>query len=568
MEKKQLLSKVLMASAVLIVGCSDSVNEENEPVEETEQTTTESETDPKEAETEEMTSIEDVEYTSDVEAQYTTSVNQEILDLHEEREQEIQEDFENGDYTIEEPLITQDPYGRSPLSALVSFESEAPMDLTVTVTGDTEEATISQTYKLENTDNHVPVLGLYPNRENQVILTADMENGETIETELTLSTDPLPNDMQEFTVGTADADQMAEGLTFIQPSYYPTAVDQNGDVRWYSPVQTYNQLNRLDNGNFLLATLEEEREDYDHLTEMDMAGRVHQSITIDMDHVLDSPPLHHDAIILPNDNYLALLHDGSENYVEDELAEIDRETGEVVHRVNFKDIFPAEVSEEYTGRNEEVGDWAHINTVEKVEGEEALLLSLRNQDTILKMSYPEPEIEWFMGPTDNWHEDLEEYVLDPIDENVVFHAGPHAVEEMSDQDGNEETMDVMLFDNNRVYTRGNEELSEQYSRGVQFRINETEGTVDEIWSYGEERGTDFYSRIVGDADYLEESDTVLLASGHVLDQATNQRNSIIVETTKTENPEVVFELWYGPFGGNEYLQTYRAERLPLYPEGL
>jgi len=137
---------------------------------------------------------------------------------------------------------------------------------------------------------------------------------------------------------------------------------------------------------------------------------------------------------------------------------------------------------------------------------------------------------------------------------------------MPDQDGDENTLDVMLFDNNSVYTRGDESLSDQYSRGVQYRVNQEEGTVDEIWSYGEERGVDFYSRIVGDADYLPETETVLLTSGHVLDEAANQRNSIIVEVTKTENPEVVFELWYGPFGANEHFQSYRAERMPLYPE--
>lgn len=181
----------------------------------------------------------------------------------------------------------------------------------------------------------------------------------------------------------------------------------------------------MDNGHLLLATIEEGRDTYDHLTEMTMIGKVEQSILIDLEHVVDSPTLHHDTIILPNDNYLALIHDGSENFVEDEMVELDRETGEVVHRVNFKDLFPDEISEEYAGHNEDVGDWAHINTVYKLENENALLLSLRNQDAILKMSYPEPEIEWLLSTPENWHEELEEYVLEPVREDMVFHAGPH-----------------------------------------------------------------------------------------------------------------------------------------------
>ena len=575
MQNKYRMRRLLLLGTVLLVGCADTTEDSqdsNGVMDETEEIIPEND---EGTETDEPTVEEDpadeyetetIEFTSDVEAQYTTSLNQALLDAHSQRHQEIEEELTDGNYTFEDPLVTVDPYGRSPLAALVSFESEEIYEVTVTVEGDTEVTTISHTYILPEREMHIPVLGLYPNRENQVTIAARTEAGEILETSVTATTSSLPDDLLEFTVDAADPDRMAEGLTFIQPSYYPTAVDSNGDVRWFSPVKTYNQLKRLENGHMLLATLEEDREEYDHLTEMDMVGRVHQSITIDMENVIDSPPLHHDTIILPNDNYLALLHDGSEEYVEDELAEIDKETGEVVHRINFKDIFPEEMYLEYSGHNEDVGDWLHINTVWKLEDEDALLLSLRNQDVILKLSYPEPEIEWLMEPTEGWHADVQEYVLEPVDESIVFHTGPHAVEEMPDQDGNEDTIDMMLFDNNRVYTRGDLELSEQYSRGVQFRINEAEGTVEEIWSYGEERGTDFYSRIVGDADYLEESDTVLLASGHVLDEAANQRNSIIVEVTKTDEPEVVFEMWYGPFGANEYFQTYRAERIPLYPE--
>jgi len=566
MIKKPLLHGLLLLGTIGLIGCTNTNEETTDPDENMTQKTSEMETAPAEETTNETdTTNETVEMSSDWEAHYTTEVNQALLDTHENRYQEIRETFQNGTYTFEEPLVIQDPYGRAPLSALVLFETDEPMEITVTVEGQTDETDISHTYSGHGTEHEIPVLGLYPNIENNVTLTAETETGETTETTLRMATAPVPEDMLGFSVETAQTERMEEGLTFIQPSYYPTAVDSNGDVRWYSIPQTYNQLKRLDNGNLLLSTLEEGREDYDHITEMNMLGQVHQSITIDMENVLDSPPLHHDTIVLPNGNYLALLHDGSENYVEDEMAELDRETGEVVHRINFKDVFPDTMHENYTGRNEDVGDWLHINTVWKLEGEDALLLSLRNQDAILKLTYPEGEIEWLLAPQEDWPEELEESVLEANDDTLTYTAGPHAVEELPDQDGNEATLDILLFDNNRVYTRGNETLSEEYSRAVQYRINEEEGTVEEIWSAGEERGTDFYSRIVGDADYLPETENALMTSGHVLDEAENQRSSIILEVTREENPEVIFELRYGPFGSNEHFQTYRAERMSLYP---
>src|SRR5690625_4869297 len=117
-----------------------------------------------------------------------------------------------------------------------------------------------------------------------VVLTGETESGEEMETTLALQTTPLPEDLLGFTVKVAETEQMTEGLTFIQPSYYPTAVDYHGDVRWFSPIKTYNQLSRLDNGHLLLATIEEERDTYDHLTEMTMLGKVEQSILIDLEH--------------------------------------------------------------------------------------------------------------------------------------------------------------------------------------------------------------------------------------------------------------------------------------------
>jgi len=224
-----------------------------------------------------------------------------------------------------------------------------------------------------------------------------------------------------------------------------------------------------------------------------------------MENVLHRPTLHHDTIILPNENFLVFLHNGSDKYIE-EITVIDRETGEIVHRINLKDVFPAEVYEEYDGQLADVGDWTHVNTIWKLEDEDAVLLSARQQDTIIKMTYPEGEIEWLFGYPDQWHTDLEEYVLESIDDQLKYPAGQHAVMEMPDQDGNDSTLDIMLFDNNNILTRGDEEISEDYSRAVQYRVDQENLTVEEIWSYGEERGEELYTAIVSDADYLPASE--------------------------------------------------------------
>lgn len=565
MRKKYLASGVLLLSALGLVGCTDTDNEIEEPQEETVETPSETED-----ETADESETDSSESTSEVEAQYTTSINQDLIDEHDTIYDELISDFEESEYTFEEPFVAQNPYDRAPLTALVLFETEEPAEITVSVEGQNEHTTISHTYSGFETAHEIPVLGLYPDFDNAVKLSAELEDGSTMETELTMSTDAVPEDLLDFTVEISQPDKMHEGVTFISPSRdaYPAAVDSNGDVRWYSSMMTSHNFKRLENGNNLMVTLEDGHEKYDHLNEEDMLGRVHQSVEIDMDNIYSPSAFHHDTIILPNDNYLTLLHDGSEDYVEDEIVELDRETGEIVHRINLKDVFPNEIYEEYEGNGDDIGDWAHINTVEKLEDEDAILLSVRNQDMTVKLTYPEGEIDWILSYPENHHEEIENYILESIDENLKYPAGQHAVEEMPDQDGNEDTLDIMLFDNNRVFARGDEELNEEYSRAVQYRINQEDHTVEEIWSYGEERGTELYSNIVSDADYLPDSETVLSNFGRAPHEESGGYISVINEVTKTEDPEVVYEIHYGPFAVDDidaYVQMYRAERLPLYP---
>src|SRR5699024_1995877 len=124
--------------------------------------------------------------------------------------------------------------------------------------------------------------------------------------------------------------------------------------------------------------------------------------------------------------------------------------------------------------------------------------------------------------------------------------------------------DLLLFDNNIVITRGKDPLSEQFSRGVQYRINPEKMTVEEVWSFGEERGEDFYSSIVGDADYMHDTGNRLLTSGYV--EADNGMNSRIVEVSAEQPADIVYELVISGFEKKSHRQAYRAERMPLYPE--
>src|SRR5699024_618031 len=338
----------------------------------------------------------------------------------------------------------------------------------------------------------------------------------------------------------------------------------NADVRWYSTEPIKLAFERLQNGHIIFATQDEARDQYNQLLEIDMLGKVYNDYVIQIDGYDKSNIIHHDVIELPNGNLLATTHEPDSKYEQDQMIAIDRNTGETLRFINDRDLFPAAAYEEYTGKNADVNDWIHQNAIVFDNDDQSILISGRSQDSIIKLSYPDAEIEWILAAHQDWPDSYDKYLLDPVGD-VKFPAGQHAMKIMPDQDGDPDTADILLFDYKTVITRRDTDISDTYSRGVQYRINEVDKTVEEVWSYGKDRGTDFFSSIIGNTQYLPDADTVLITSGAIKtgDDTTESR---IVEVSHDKDPHVVFEVKTPEFGNDEHRYIYRSFRWPLYPD--
>src|SRR5699024_4772076 len=207
---------------------------------------------------------------------------------------------------------------------------------------------------------------------------------------------------------------------------YTYGVDHNADVRWYSTLWNSHVFKRLENGNILYMTKEEGQDKYNELLEMDMLGKVYNSYIFDIGEYEKTNVVHHDVIELPNGNLLATTHDTESDYIEDEMTELDRETGETLRNFSFRDVFPSEFYEEYDGALAEDGDWFHQNAVWFDDTDNTLLISSRHQDLIMKISYPEGDIKWILAAHEKWPEEFEKYLLEPTNGTVKFPAGHHA----------------------------------------------------------------------------------------------------------------------------------------------
>lgn len=206
-----------------------------------------------------------------------------------EMEQKLQNQYAAGTYSLDDPFITVDPYGVTPLTALAMFETDEPVQITVTVEGKDKNGDVQHTYDQFKKDHSVPVLGLYPDYENTVTIEATTESGETTSSTMSIQTEPLPDDFLTTNVVESNPEKMENGMTFIIPSSrYVYAVDHNAEVRWYSTLWNSHVFERLENGNLLYITKEEGQEKYNEMLEMDMLGKVYNSYLIQLGNYEDT----------------------------------------------------------------------------------------------------------------------------------------------------------------------------------------------------------------------------------------------------------------------------------------
>lgn len=506
--------------------------------------------------------------TNDTETEeLSVALNEEWQEEQNELEKNYQTLLDSGEYDEDNIYIKLNPYEASPLSALLLFQTDEAMKVEISVAGKDEETTIKNSFDDYTTKHSIPVLGLYANTKNQVTVTLTDKAGNSMEKSVTIKTGALPDSLAKIEVKEADTQKMELGdseVTFVVPSTKQAyAFDTNGDVRWYSTRYNSHIFKELDNGNLLYLTKESnDANTYNVLLETDYLGKIYKRYDFSSASATnetgqsegETTVIHHDGIELPNGNLLLTVSDGSQ-YIEDTMIELNRETGEIEKTIDLKDLLPESFYEEYDSTSREDGkiDWFHQNSVDYDELDNSIIISGRNQDTMMKIDYDTKEIKWIMGDSSGWPESYQKYFLAGT---VKASGGQHAAIVLPDQDENDETTDVLFYDNNISVTRGEEETSEKYSTARQVRINEEEMTIEEIWDFGEDLGSAYYTKIIGSARYLTATNNRLVNFGY-RDEGTA---SSIMEVTK--DGKTIFNVDLTDFPTSAW--AYRAERFSLY----
>ena len=470
-----------------------------------------------------------------------------------DKESKLEDDFPTKLKDIDNADVIVNPYEISPLTALIIFKTETSVSPKVTIEGDDELTTFTHTFD-EGKEHYLPIYGLYPDRDNTVVV----EYGD-VRKEFTITTEALPDDFVLPTSVDADKDKLSNDLYFFTPSSggYTCAYDVNGDVRWYLTINSIWEVNRLDNGHLMLSTERLVNSPYymTGLYEIDMLGKIYKEYSLPGGY-------HHDYYEMPNGNLLVASDDftSGEGTVEDYIVELDRDTGEVVKTFDLKDILNMEdgKSENWTEY-----DWFHNNSVWYDEETNSITLSGRHQDAVINIDYDSGDLNWIIGDSTNWSEEYQKYFFTPVGDDFEWQWSQHAA--MITPEGY-----VFIFDNGNNKSKKEDEYvpaEDSYSRGVMYKIDTEEMTIEQVFEYGKERGSEFYSPYISDVDYLESEHYIIHSGGIVYVDGKNSNqpagisgaDRLVSDTVEYKDGEVIFEIVLPT-------NNYRVEKMSLYSE--
>ncbi|MEP2316328.1 aryl-sulfate sulfotransferase [Eudoraea sp.] len=507
--------------------------------------------------------------------------------------------------------LVPNPNKNAPLAGILTFTSDRPVSATLTIDDGVTRQIVQPEDSLK-TNHQVLVLGLKPGKLHQITATLKDENGrELVLDSLSIETPPLPDDFPSLELVQEKTGEMEPGITMFtvfrwkEPFDddsdwgYAIAVNEAGEVVWYLKADHWiDEVRRKHNGNLIFGGVDDGR-----FFELDMLGNIVQewyssgavtkpiaegSIAVDTD------MFHHDVIELASGNFLGLglevrsLEDFPAAYPPSEKKETADVAGDViieftpdgstVRKWSLVDILdPRRLGEgsldggHYYDIYKDIydplpHDITHSNAIFYIEEEDAVLVSSNFQCAIYKIDMKTGTLLWILGDPTGWNKPWSDKLLKPIGE-LTWPCHQHGVE-MTPQGT------LLMFDNGGArFIPPNPPMPEKdrFSRALELRVDEIAGTVEEVWTYGPEQER-FVSPFISDADYLTNTDNVLITDGgrfkdkegNLMPTFGGHQWARILEVSKEPTTEKIWELHiYDP---EIRYSVYRAQRFySLYP---
>jgi arylsulfate sulfotransferase len=481
------------------------------------------------------------------------------------------------------PSIILDPLDFAPLAAEVTLTTDVPTSTILTISDGSDSWTVEHS---EFTDSHVlPVLGLKPNTSYTVEVNVVDGDGDiqTAMNPLTVITAPLPVDFPIIEISVSDPANMEPGYTFLDqfrrnqgedPSLrnYAIILDNEGSVIWYSPNENVMfDVRQLGNGKFTyLSTIAD-------IVQQDLVGRISDSFRL-------IASCHHDRFVTEAGTFMCPVH---RSVTVDGYPTSHDDPNAPTQTVELWDDLIAEFAADGSFLKQwslvqiiDVGrvtyrtplapgpdgyDWAHVNAVVHDPGDDTIMVSSRFQNAIVKFRR-DGSLKWILSAHANWKSPYSDFLLDPIGVNFDWPYGQHAHEITP-------SGTIMIFDNGDFRADPFDgttkvENADNYSRAVEYQIDEVNMEVSKVWEFSLMAPRQF-SVHMGDADALPITGNVLIdfpgiqhSDGvRMSDLGKGFRATRLVEVTHDTPATVVFDaLMYNP-DPTGMISVYRAERI-------
>lgn len=449
--------------------------------------------------------------------------------------------------------VELDPFETAPLTALakINIPVAGQFEITVSPKG-TNGTLIQQEFESSGPNHEIPILGLYADYENIILVTFKSPAGKIRGSQsIFIQTEPCPITV-DLNILKNEFPEDEHPIYFIAD--LKAGFDLQGEIRWYYTGDAFYVFRKAQNGNLIISGQEGAISYHrPNFHEVSMLGETIRTYNV--------PNMqHHDIREMPNGNFLVGTNstpfDGDRNdgnLEEDMIIEIDRNSGAIVKSWDLNQLFNNQRL--YPGNNVNTDDWLHLNSIFFDDSDQSLIISGRNQSLVAKIDYASGALKWLLAHPFGWDASFDDYLLQPVDEN----GNP-----INTTDGNilpyyQHSAMVLPNGNLWLYDNGNfrnyyDDNSVPYngnSRAVEYKIDEANKTFQVVWSYFP--NPSIFTAATGDVDYQPERRYQSIgfmqgsANSPKIMEFDDQRNLIFEMTV---NPNVS---WF-----------YRFERMDLY----
>jgi hypothetical protein len=439
-----------------------------------------------------------------------------------------------------------------------------------------------------STNHSETLVGFKAGRTNliQVTVYDQYRNSTTAPGLLTFTTAPLPANFPTRVVLQSEPSLMEPGYTlFIVENkaalaFYITMIDNSGDVVWYATAPTHfdDDVLQLADGNLFIT------DDSNKFYEMNLLGQIVKTWLPPAGTSIDihgGVPTDHGTIIYLSDvtnsipnfptSTVSNAPLGTVRVVENTVMEIAYTNGALLNEWQINTQMDRTrityLAYDFGGT---LADNEHANALIEDPSDNSIIVSMRNQNAVVKFLRSTGQIKWILGAPENWDPSFQQYLFTPVGSPFAWSYGQHAP--MLTTEGT-----LLMYDDGNYRTNPYGVTvadSNNYSRSVEFSLNETNMQVSQVWDSSNADEDRLYTPNVGKAQWLPQKRNILTTYGNVTyingvhpsSHSAAASMSRIIEYTHDPIPQVVFDLSFFDYTNTspsyQGYFMYRATRVP------